>query len=492
MAIFAFPWSVLAQDFDGRVSEDGLTSPKVSAQAVPEIDRQIQLIEVEILLLKAELAWQNQEKAQLGAYLNELARLAGVQAFSPAFQSRYARLQRQYQTVASRDSTAHAPSNFQFNPSRMLALLPMSGPYAPAGEAVYQGLEDTFYAQSRPYDLQVLDTHIYDSMFEVWEWVRRYQPSFIFGPLQKHNVEQLQTLDLHTPILALNEMEKPDSRTAIRFMSPSAKRDAIAALVRYLERNHLTRIGVLVSGEPKSQDLLKRFQKALSTSTEHERQGEALPSGLPNTSSGETGLEEEQRFALDEPSQSLAIVKVVTVSRHVDESMEAVLQVRQSLARKNWLQQTTGQRLNFVERPRQDVDVLVSFLPYRQAMQVSPLLSYYHLNRLAHYWLPPTLPPVSQLLTSLPYWQATTAVLPVYYAQILQKKRRAQPHDSEIGTFYALGKAAAEAVLKLNGAGQQVLQTDALGTLTIDDDQGLHFYPELYWLDTDAFERLTP
>ncbi|WP_068649227.1 hypothetical protein [Thiomicrospira sp. XS5] len=421
------------------------------------LDQQIQMIDVEILLLKAELAQKNQQVSQVGVYLTELKTLLSAESLSPKMQARFARLQAYYDSA---QQVLQPPSagQFHFNPKKMLALLPMSGPYSQAGQAVYQGLQDAFHEMPMPYDLEVLDTNIYDSMFEAWEWVRLYQPSFIFGPLQKSHVAELKALDLHTPVLAFNEAEKLDVRDAMRVLSPSSSTDALASLMTYLQESHAQRIVLLSDGDKKSQALVKHFEALL------EQTDVLLP---------------------------IQVVNVTKIDSHVDAALEQALHAQQSQGRKGWLQHTIGHRLEFEERPRQDLDVVVSFLPYRLAMQVSPLLEYYHLNALAHYWLPSELPPVNQLVTSLPYWQSTSAILPSYYAALIQKKQSSKISDSGVGIFYALGQLAAKAVVNLTQENTHVTRSE-LGDLSVDSEQRFHIYPDVYWLDTGVFERLTP
>lgn len=453
VAIFASPWGCFAEE--GRVvsslSENTLQSQDLT------LDQQIQMIDVEILLLKAELAQKNQQVSQVGVYLKELKALLPPKSLNSTMQARFDRLQTYYDSAQQTLQPLNA-GQFHFNSKKMLALLPMSGPYSKAGQAVYQGLQEAFQEMPMPYDLEVLDTNIYDSMFDAWEWVRLYQPSFIFGPLQKSHVAELKTLDLHTPVLAFNEAEEADFGDALRVLSPSSAKDALTSLITYLQESHAQRIVLLSDGDKKSQRLVKRFEALL-------KQTDAL---LP-----------------------IEVVDVTQIDSHVDAALEKALHARQSQGRKGWLQHTIGHRLAFDERPRQDLDVVVSFLPYRLAMQVSPLLEYYHLNALAHYWLPSELPPVDQLVTSLPYWQSTSAILPSYYAALVRKKQSSKASDPGVGIFYALGQLAAKAVVNLTQENTHVMRSE-LGDLSVDSEQRFHIYPDVYWLDTGVFERLTP
>ena len=171
--------------------------------------------------------------------------------------------------------------------------------------------------------------------------------------------------------------------------------------------------------------------------------------------------------------------------------MAEALNTVSSKGRANWLQKIVETPVLSRERPRQDLELVVSFLPHQFAMQVSPLLDYYHLSRVSHVWVPSQLPSSTQFLSSLPFWQATNAILPTYYAQGIQQKRRKPDDEPKTGTFYALGQVAAKAVTEMSPENPTVV-SPTLGRLTRDESGNYHFIPHLYWIDTGAFEVLSP
>ncbi|MDX1795126.1 MAG: penicillin-binding protein activator, partial [Hydrogenovibrio sp.] len=191
-----------------------VSSMKVNPKPVKlSLDQQIQLIDAEILVLKAELARKNGNKEQVRHYLQELDQKYSI----PLPEKMRAHIQslRQYlqaEKTAQDDSESNTPeSGFIFDDRKVVVLLPLSGPYEKIGKAIRHGLEVEFSTVK----LTFFDTHIYESMLQLWELVRLYQPTFMIGPLQKENVEAFSRLNTGVPTLYLNELpeKKPYERS---------------------------------------------------------------------------------------------------------------------------------------------------------------------------------------------------------------------------------------------------------------------------------------
>lgn len=448
LAIFAY--STHALSFDVPV-EQTLPSDESSPPANLSLDQQIKLIDLEILLLKAELAHKNAQADQVQAYLSELKTQAEGVELPSNIQDRMMALQHY---LSQSNPVGEVPKAFAFKPERVLAVLPMSGPYSRAGQELYDGLKSSLKSTYPEASLEVLDSNIYDSMFEAWEWIRLYQPSFIFGPLVKENVEALNALEPNVPMLVFNEVKKPNA--LIKSFVPLSNKDAVDKLVDLVKEAHYQRIVVLTDDSDSSQALMSDFKNYWS--------------------------EQKMDYPVDIQEQP--------VVSNVDQALEKAVNSSQSSARKAWLQRTIRSAIQFTERPRQDLELVVSFLPYRLAMQISPLLEYYHLNAIPHYWLPSQRPSVDEFVASLPFWQATSAILPVSYARSIKQNDKNTDQNNQIGIFYALGELAAKTVIETTRRHSMVMNTQ-LGQLTLDEDQNIHFYPEIYWLDTGVFEKLT-
>ncbi|QBZ83514.1 Penicillin-binding protein activator LpoA [Hydrogenovibrio crunogenus] len=448
LAIFAY--SAVALSFDVPAKQTQQLDEN-SPPANLSLDEQIQLIDLEILLLKAELAHKNGQTDQVQTYLSELKTQAQGIELPSNIQDRMTVLQDYLNQSKPSDE---ASATFAFKPGRVLAVLPMSGPYSRAGQELYEGLKSSLKSMYPEEKLEVLDSNIYDSMFEAWEWIRLYQPSFIFGPLVKENVEALSALELSIPMLVFNEIKKPNALA--KSFVPLSNKDAVDKLVDLVKEGHYQRIAVLTDESDSSKALMADFKNHWP--------------------------EQESDYPV--------YIQEQPVVSNVDQALERAVNSRQSTARKSWLQRTVRSPIQFTERPRQDLELVISFLPYRLAMQVSPLLEYYHLNSIPHYWLPSQRPSVDEFAASIPFWQATSAILPVSYARSIKQNNKNTDQIGQIGIFYALGELAARTVIETTQKHSMVMNTQ-LGQLTLDENQNYHFYPEIYWLDTGVFEKLT-
>lgn len=423
----------------------------------PNFDQQIQLIDAEIWLLKAELAQKNGDREQVKSYLKNLGTSFPKERMPDHFSYRIEKLN-YYLNLTSEAASQINFTEYAFNPSRMLALLPMSGEYAEAGLAIYQAMVAELEAVAPSFSLEVLDTNIYDSMHEAWEWVQLYQPSFIFGPLQKEKVLALEQLSIQTPMLVFNEAHFTDP--SVKFLTPHSSQGQINKLATLLGNGVYRRVIVLTDGSVRSQNLFHQFQ-----TTWQALHREASHNGSPI-------LVEQQ------------------VLSYLDKALEQALHGQNSEIRKGWLQKVVQTPIQSLTRPRQDIDLIVSFLPYRLAMQVTPLLAYYRLNHLSHYWVPSTLPSVEALLRSLPFWQGTTAIFPSYYTESLKAKNKdIDPLKDQVGIFPALGTTAIKTVTRLSFDQPNVIQTE-LGILSLDASGRLHLLPDLVWMDLGVFEKL--
>lgn len=417
------------------------------------LDAQIQLIEVEIKLLKAELARKNGQRAQVQNYVNALKLDQQRLSFSEGFSHRLLALEAYLNSV---EPDTLQTVQFAFNPDKVIALLPLSGAYQQVGKALLDGLTHALTQSFPDVEVQVVDTAIYDSMFDVWEWVRLNQPSFIFGPLNKANVEAFAKLGALTPNLVLNFLEEETASTAS--LTLHADHYSIASLIAYIEKNQYERIVVLKDDSAQSNRLADTFSASM------------------------------QQHYQDYPVQP--VVRDLMLDGNVDQTFEILLNTRDSLARKNWLQKTIGHRLVYEERSRQDTELIVSFLPYRQAMQVTPLLSYYHLSQVTHLWVPSRLPNLHRFIKSLDFWQGTLTILPHYYVQSIFNKQARDATVSEVGIFYALGELAAK--IAIHPADYEQVRTDTmLGALSRKKTLHWTFESDVYWLDAGVFESVT-
>jgi hypothetical protein len=114
-------------------------------------------------------------------------------------------------------------------------LLPASGPYVEAAQAIKEGIIAAHYASGSSSRLHFLDIDI-DNVTGRSNVVQQYQQavdrnaSIVIGPLQKQSVDELSTTsDLPIPVLALNRIDNRLSRPNLFQFGLAPEDDAIAS-----------------------------------------------------------------------------------------------------------------------------------------------------------------------------------------------------------------------------------------------------------------------
>ncbi|BBP43992.1 hypothetical protein [Thiosulfativibrio zosterae] len=457
--------ATIALSFTPCLAADVLETPE--SRVANSAGQQILWLDLEILLLKAELAQKNGALQEVRAYLTEIHK----NPIPPFLQARLGELDAYSQ--AQEGTPEVAKQAFEFKPENPLILLPLSGPYQAAGEQVLAGLKSGFPDK----ELQVIDTAIYDNAFELWELVKLIKPSFIFGPLRPEFAQEFAAFDTQIPTLMLNEITT--NHSYVKYFTPS-RTAQIPGLVKLIQKNGFHRVLLLSAGNQ-----LAQTQAFLQAQAQ-----------LP-------------------PDMSYEVLQA-PIKVSIDQTLEQHLGALLSESRRVWLQKTLDEHLEEGVRARQDIDLVLSFLPFRSAMQVSPILSFYHLNSVAHLWVPTGLPSVEIFSANLPFWQETQAMLPKFYVDQVAATIAANPSQSSfdtaklpltsaetvdketlnssvhtVGIFYALGQVAAEIVQKMTASPLQQMPT-SLGQVQWDVDKNIQLTPSFYWLDKGSFTQQNP
>ncbi|MBN2864629.1 MAG: penicillin-binding protein activator [Thiotrichales bacterium] len=423
------------------------------------LEAQIEFIDQEILLLRAELAQSNQDIPAFQRYLQQLNALNNL---APIFQPRLESLQQFNQQVSQLGlkvpKEAKLAENIEFKMpsegSQVLVLLPLSGDYQAAGQSILQGLQAAWPLNKA---FTVIDSGLYESMNELWELVKLYQPDFIIGPLEPNKARAFQTLAVQVPTLYLNQLDT--YRANEKGLSPS-KVLGLDQLKAFVDTLGLERVLVLSDASNSALSLQNGFQQAWST------------------------LEGHRTF------------EAVNLDKGVHQSMAKALNVQRSNARKNWIQKTVGLELEFEARARQDIEAVIFFSSIDEAIQIKPILDFYHLNSVFSLWYPSTYPTAEELLSQQHNWQQTYAFLPPYLVQVHSDKMDSIAQDfstpindddlsvPKSGLFYALGELVAEIVKnsRINQANQPIADS-TLGTLITNQEGRLSILPNVFWLD---------
>ena len=431
------------------------------------LENQVERIDQEIILLRAELARKNSDLNQVKIYINQLNRMVVL----PVFQQRLAAL-KLYLTMAKRSSQASSNSSsnalnsylyvgslepLKFpevsEKSIIVVLLPLTGPYEQAGNKVLSGLTNALEAISFHGSIAVFDTAIYKTVFELWEIVKYYDPDFIFGPLQKRTAQQWQALNTGIPTFYFNSMDYLFGHE--RAFSPSQSK-GLDQVLSILNNSQFHNVLVLTDSSESSKKLESEFYQAWS-------------------SLNSRGQYQHQ-----------------PIERTVGQSIEAAMNIQRSKERYRWLQKVTGSSFEFTPRPRQDFEAVVTFIPQNKAIQVGPILNFYQLTQVTHIWYPSQRPNLDSLRKSLNTWQQTYAVLPVYnQADFALNNPNSQQEDKN-GLFYALGQVAIEIVKNpVISDAQNLYVNTEFGAMSSNTIGQFHLLPVVYWVDQGVFERVT-
>ncbi len=415
------------------------------------LDQQIKRIDAEILLLKAELARKNGIPSHVRAYLDSLGAVDKA-LISPEMQLRIESLQQYLQQsplVSPQEANDALP--FKFGAQNIAVLLPLTGDYSEIGLAIQKGIQEGFPNTK----LKFYDTEVFDSMLELWNLMKLTQPTFIIGPLRPGKAQVLNDLDTQVPTLLLNQIDNPKSY--VRCLSLS-REGYVPVLVKQLVEHQFKGVSVIVDSSQASQDLLKSFETFWSDYVEKH----------PDT------------------TRSFRI-HIQQVDKSMDQAVGHLVNASQSNIRKSWLQKVIKHKLHFDERSRQDLDVVVSFVSARQGVQVSPLLNFYHLGTVQHYWLPSKLPTVKDFNKSMSYWRNTYALLPRYFAdQVRAYAKGSLESEQQVGIFHAFGSLAAKVAQSINDSSVRSLPS-ILGEVMLDEHRSATILPEEFWLNKGSF-----
>lgn len=409
------------------------------------LEKQIQQIDQEIVLLRAELAKSNGNQRALSQYLEQLEAMDLL----PSFQARFESLK----AAAIQEPVSRLPDSYEQSfklpdaQSNVVVLLPLSGQYAAAGQAILSALK-THWPYQKPF--VALDSAIYEQMFELWELVKLYSPDFIIGPLDKRNALGWQNLNTGIPTLYLNQLSQ--FRASEKGLAPN-KEKGLQQLASFIQQTGLQHLLILSKEDETARKLAFEFEQAWLK------------------------------------SDSFLHYQIDVIGESVDRSLQDALNVTRSWSRKNWLQRNLQSNLEFEPRARQDIDAVVHFLQVDDAVQIKPLINFYHLNSSMSLWYPSVYPSRSELLSLLPSWQQTYAFIPPYLTFLTEESDVENSLYGKNGLFYALGQLVAETVdNSLIVKARQHLAFSPAGELVSDDQAELQLLPSVYWLDDRQFQ----
>lgn len=430
------------------------------------VDNQIVRVEQEILILKAEFAYQNRDYNELKNYIHQL----NAMDILPIFKERMARLkfflsqEGEIQNSVTIEShlTVTGIQSLQFpigggENSVVAVLLPLTGEYEQAGNPLLEGITDALKNAGFEGTLVVIDTALYANAFEVWQLVKAYEPDFVFGPLRKIIANQWQSLSTGIPTFYLNEMSFLNGYE--RALSPSKER-GVEILMRFLERESYQNILVLTDNHLASEKLESAFYSLWQ-------------------SSNNSGSYQHQH-----------------VDKTVGEAIEVASNINDSKSRKSWFQSLTNTHVVFKPRARKDLDVVISFLSERNAIQVAAILDFYGFSDTPRVWYPVQAPRHAFFKKNLSSFNSSYIVFPAYFQRNIlsttQEKNHIQDKNNHFGLFYALGQVAGKIVN--NSAvsdGLELYIESEFGVIQSNSVGQFYLLPMMYWVNQHETEVLS-
>ncbi len=234
------------------------------------------------------------------------------------------------------------------HPQQLAVLLPLSGRYAGAAEAVRDGLLAAYYAQpeGERTGIEILD--VGDQPAAVWGVYQRAVANgadFVIGPLSKEGVAELARAgNLEVPVLALNQLGDVGTGAGGLYQFGLAPEDEAEAVARHARELGYERSIALVPAGAWGERVLGAF------SAHWQALGGALL--------------EVQYYSNDPKTFS--------------DSVRALLNVDASKQRQQALVRQLGQTLEFEPRRRKDADFVFLVAAPQQARQLQPLLRFHH------------------------------------------------------------------------------------------------------------------
>ena len=233
-------------------------------------------------------------------------------------------------------------------PDRVALLLPLTGKFSKAGEALRDGFLAAYYTR-RPNQNQTI--RIYDvaeenaNIQQIYLQAVKDGAQFVVGPLTKEGIQQINNLDeLPVPTLALNYLPEEDSvRSNLYQFGLSPEEEARQVAERTWLDGHVN-AAVLVPSGPWGERIYDSFK---------------------------------QRWEMM-GGRILEMQTYETTKTDFSQPIQMLLNIDDSIQRYRRVATTIKREIKFTSRRRQDVDFIFIAAYPRQARQIRPQLKFYH------------------------------------------------------------------------------------------------------------------
>ena len=228
-------------------------------------------------------------------------------------------------------------------PKKIVLMLPMSNKLERASQAIIDGFFSAYYHQkTKRADISIIDTDSYPNIADALAAANALHPDVIIGPLKKSKVARLSQLTLSHPVIALNQLGTNAYVNNLFHFSLSSE-DDIHELIHFAKQ----------AGAKKAAILSTQSTWALRQADEF------------------------LQAAKKENISVAANLSYKNASRDRQNTVQKLLLVNESKRRIALIQRWTGEQVDSVTRPRQDLDYVYFVGKLSDAKQVRPLLDYY-------------------------------------------------------------------------------------------------------------------
>jgi uncharacterized protein len=230
-------------------------------------------------------------------------------------------------------------------PQKISLLLPLSGQYGAAGNAIRNGFYAAYYNEkkSNTANLPTILTNntVTTPVNQLYSTAVENGSDFIVGPLTKGNLQQLiDNNSINVPTLALNSLSDANSPLLIQFaLSPIDEAQQVAS---FAWSQHHQRALIIATDSARGKDTLNEITKDWQNLG-----GNVVATWMVNSG----------------PNLSSTLSKILLVDN--------------SRTRHWRIQAVTGEKLRYHQRRRQDVDVILMATTPVIARQIQPLMKYY-------------------------------------------------------------------------------------------------------------------
>ena len=354
-------------------------------------------------------------------------------------------------------------------PQNIALLLPMTGTLSKSANAIRNGFFAAYYYQKKHSDyspnIQVYDTNGND-VNVLYQKAIQQGANFIVGPLTKPNVVQLAQHAITVPTLVLNTPPSLINQSQKNFytfgLSPL---DEVQQVCEKAWKNHLSRAVIITPNNDWGNTIASAF------ANEWQNLGGRVVTNLHYIG-----------------QQSLA--NQIQQTLHIDSA---------NLRYKN-LRSVLHEKVRFVPRRRQDVDVVFLATQPLFARQIKPLLNFYYAGKIPVYAISPIYTghsnPISNrdlndiTFCDIPWVLQPNHLTPDYLNSIKNNIEQIWPNSFKNNSkLYALGVDSYDLISKLNQMSllPQFGVPAATGTLYLDTKN--HIFRQLTWA---RFENGTP